>query len=177
MSLQDYGEVTGSINQCLYLPKAELNTKNSTKRRLCCLLVDFWAVCFCYVSVCLSVSVSLYFCVCVCVWVFVCVCVCVCVCTHTHIYAQTQKKKIKSKNYIITRKKTSRFALRLFNASARPQERFFKSFLDHWKTFILNLTLTLGMGRLLSKVPPNTLALNDKLKSHPYFSNSQKETL
>ena len=27
-------------NQCLCLPKAELNTKNSTKRQLCCLLVE-----------------------------------------------------------------------------------------------------------------------------------------
>ena len=29
------------INQCLCLPKAELNTKNSTKRQLCCRLVEF----------------------------------------------------------------------------------------------------------------------------------------
>ena len=29
------------INQCLCLPKAELNTKNSTRRQLCCLLVEF----------------------------------------------------------------------------------------------------------------------------------------
>ena len=29
------------INQCLCLPKAELNTKNSTKRQLCCCLVEF----------------------------------------------------------------------------------------------------------------------------------------
>ena len=29
------------INQSLYLPKAELNTKNSTKRQLCCRLVEF----------------------------------------------------------------------------------------------------------------------------------------
>ena len=28
-------------NQCLCLPKAELNTKNSTKRQLCFLLVEF----------------------------------------------------------------------------------------------------------------------------------------
>ena len=28
-------------NQCLCLPKAELNTKNSTKRQLCCRLVEF----------------------------------------------------------------------------------------------------------------------------------------
>ena len=40
-SLLDYGEVTRSINQCLCLPKAELNTKNSTKRQLCCRLVEF----------------------------------------------------------------------------------------------------------------------------------------
>ena len=33
-------DVIGS-NQCLYLPKAELNTKNSTKRQLCCRLVEF----------------------------------------------------------------------------------------------------------------------------------------
>ena len=32
--------VTGS-NKCLCLPKAELNTKNSTKRQLCCRLVEF----------------------------------------------------------------------------------------------------------------------------------------
>ena len=29
------------INQLLCLPKAELNTKNSTKRQLCCRLVEF----------------------------------------------------------------------------------------------------------------------------------------
>ena len=28
-------------NQCLCSPKAELNTKNSTKRQLCCRLVEF----------------------------------------------------------------------------------------------------------------------------------------
>ena len=28
-------------NQCLCLPKAELNTKNSIKRQLCCLLIEF----------------------------------------------------------------------------------------------------------------------------------------
>ena len=33
-------EVIGS-SQCLCLPKAELNTKNSTKRQLCCRLVEF----------------------------------------------------------------------------------------------------------------------------------------
>ena len=32
-----------SINQCMCLPKAELKTKNSTKRQLCCLLVEFLA--------------------------------------------------------------------------------------------------------------------------------------
>ena len=32
--------VIGS-NQCLCLPKAELKTKNSTKRQLCCRLVEF----------------------------------------------------------------------------------------------------------------------------------------
>ena len=31
-----------SSNQCLCLPKAELNTKNSTKRQLRCRLVEFW---------------------------------------------------------------------------------------------------------------------------------------
>ena len=30
-----------SINQCLYLPKAELNTKNSTRWQLRCYLVEF----------------------------------------------------------------------------------------------------------------------------------------
>ena len=40
-SLLHYGEVTRSINQCLCLPKTELNTKNSTKRQLCCRLVEF----------------------------------------------------------------------------------------------------------------------------------------
>ena len=30
-----------SINQYLYLPKSELNTKNSTKRQLCCRFVEF----------------------------------------------------------------------------------------------------------------------------------------
>ena len=30
------------INQCLCLPKAELYTKNSTKRQQSCLLVEFW---------------------------------------------------------------------------------------------------------------------------------------
>ena len=29
------------FNQCLYLPKAELNTKNSTRWQLCCYLVEF----------------------------------------------------------------------------------------------------------------------------------------
>ena len=37
----DDGEVIGSINQCLCLPKAELNTKNSTKRQLRCRLIEF----------------------------------------------------------------------------------------------------------------------------------------
>ena len=36
----DNDYVIGS-NQCLCLPKAELNTKNSTKRQLCCRLVEF----------------------------------------------------------------------------------------------------------------------------------------
>ena len=39
-SLSDYYDLIGS-NQCLCLPKAELNTKNSTKRQLCCRLVEF----------------------------------------------------------------------------------------------------------------------------------------
>ena len=36
----DNDNVIGT-NQCLCLPKAELNTKNSTKRQLCCCLVEF----------------------------------------------------------------------------------------------------------------------------------------
>ena len=36
----DNDDVIGS-NQCLCLPKAELNTKTSTKRQLCCRLVEF----------------------------------------------------------------------------------------------------------------------------------------
>ena len=32
------------INQCLCLPKAELNTKNSTKWQLCCRLVEFMMI-------------------------------------------------------------------------------------------------------------------------------------
>ena len=36
----DNDSVIGS-NQCLYLPKAELNTKNSTKRPLYCRFVEF----------------------------------------------------------------------------------------------------------------------------------------
>ena len=36
----DNDNVIGS-NQCLCLPKAELKTKNSTKRQLCCRLVEF----------------------------------------------------------------------------------------------------------------------------------------
>ena len=36
----DSDAVIGS-NQCLCLAKAELNTKNSTKRQLCCCLVEF----------------------------------------------------------------------------------------------------------------------------------------
>ena len=30
-----------SSNHCLFLPKVELKTKNSTKRQLCCRLVEF----------------------------------------------------------------------------------------------------------------------------------------
>ena len=36
----DNENVIGS-NECLCLPKAELKTKNSTKRQLCCRLVEF----------------------------------------------------------------------------------------------------------------------------------------
>ena len=41
-------------NQCLCLPKAELKTKNSTKRQLCCRLVEFLV----FNSICLKISVS-----------------------------------------------------------------------------------------------------------------------
>ena len=40
-------------NQCLCLPKAELKTKNSTKRQLCCCLVEFLV----FNSICLKISV------------------------------------------------------------------------------------------------------------------------
>ena len=40
MMMLDDGHAIG-INQCLCLPKAELKTKNSTKRQLCCRLVEF----------------------------------------------------------------------------------------------------------------------------------------
>ena len=39
MMMNEY-DVIG-INQCLCLPKAELNTKNSTRWQLCCHLVEF----------------------------------------------------------------------------------------------------------------------------------------
>ena len=39
MTMLDDGNAIGS-NQCLCLPKAELKTKNSTKRQLCCRLVE-----------------------------------------------------------------------------------------------------------------------------------------
>ena len=39
MVLKDSDEIV--INKCLCLPNAELNTKNSTKRRLSCCLVQF----------------------------------------------------------------------------------------------------------------------------------------
>ena len=39
MMMYEY-DVIG-INQCLCLPKAELNTKNSTRWQLCCHLVEF----------------------------------------------------------------------------------------------------------------------------------------
>ena len=45
--------VIGS-NQCLCLPKAELKTKNSTKRQLCCRLVEFLV----FKSICLKISLS-----------------------------------------------------------------------------------------------------------------------
>ena len=38
----DDAKVIGITNQCLCLPKAELSTKNSTKRELCCCFVEFW---------------------------------------------------------------------------------------------------------------------------------------
>ena len=41
MMVLDDGRLKGS-NQCLCLPKAELKTKNSTKRQLCCRLVEFF---------------------------------------------------------------------------------------------------------------------------------------
>ena len=40
MMVLDDRHLLGS-NQCLCLPKAELKTKNSTKRQLCCRLVEF----------------------------------------------------------------------------------------------------------------------------------------
>ena len=40
MMLIEDGHAIG-INYCLCLPKAELKTKNSTKRQLCCCLVEF----------------------------------------------------------------------------------------------------------------------------------------
>ena len=39
MMLNEYDVIV--INQCLCLPKAELNTKNSTRWQLCCHLVEF----------------------------------------------------------------------------------------------------------------------------------------
>ena len=39
MMMYEY-DVIG-INQCLCLPKAELNTKNSARWQLCCHLVEF----------------------------------------------------------------------------------------------------------------------------------------
>ena len=39
----DNDNVIGT-NQCLCLPKAELNTKNSTKRQLCCYLDEVFGV-------------------------------------------------------------------------------------------------------------------------------------
>ena len=40
MMVLDDGHLIGS-NQCMSLPKTELKTKNSTKRQLCCRLVEF----------------------------------------------------------------------------------------------------------------------------------------
>ena len=51
MIMNEY-DVIG-INQCLCLPKAELNTKNSTKRQLCCRLVEFLV----FNSICQIISV------------------------------------------------------------------------------------------------------------------------
>ena len=39
MMMNEY-DVIG-INLCLFLPKAELNTKNSTRWQLCCYVVEF----------------------------------------------------------------------------------------------------------------------------------------
>ena len=41
MELSDDNDDVIGYNQCRCLPKAELNTKNSTKRQLCCRLVEF----------------------------------------------------------------------------------------------------------------------------------------
>ena len=51
----DDGEAIGN-NQCLYLPKAELNTKNSTKRQLCFRLLKLVV----FKSIKLEKSVSVY---------------------------------------------------------------------------------------------------------------------
>ena len=52
MMMNEYDMI--GINQCLCLPKAELNTKNSTKRQLCCCLVEFLV----FNSICLKISGS-----------------------------------------------------------------------------------------------------------------------
>ena len=49
--------VTGT-NQCLCLPKAELNTKNSTKRQLCCRLVEFLVFNSIYEKKCDSLNIE-----------------------------------------------------------------------------------------------------------------------
>ena len=48
----DIDDIIGS-NQCLCLPKAELNNKNSTNRKLCCRLVEFLV----FNSICQIISV------------------------------------------------------------------------------------------------------------------------
>ena len=52
MMLDDCNAI--GTNQCLSLPKAELKTKNSTKRQLCCRLVKFLV----FNSICLKISVT-----------------------------------------------------------------------------------------------------------------------
>ena len=42
MELSDDNDDVIDYYKCRCLPKAELNTKNSTKRQLCCRLVEFF---------------------------------------------------------------------------------------------------------------------------------------